>query len=276
MSSITEIIFAGQDHYITSNFGYRTMNGVRSFHYGTDYGTNLKNLPLYAIEQGSVYSKGYAANGAGYYIWIYYPRLDVLVGYYHMKQATTLAIGQVVDSRTFVGYTGTTGNSTGIHLHLGVKSKSTGEYYDPESYAKNYFNPVPTEPIGTPVIRDVSAKQIEVLTDTLRARKRPELNDGVVIGTIREGIYNIVDSRDMRHEASNGYLWYQVEHDMWIAYSDSWAAIYDPQSPIVPAPDDRDKIIAELQSQILALKKQNASQAAALKAVKEIVNEFVA
>ena len=274
MSSITNIVFAGMDHYVTSNYGYRTLNGVRAFHYGTDYGTNLKNLPLYAIEKGSVNSKGYAAGGAGHYIWIHYPRIDILVGYFHMREATNLVVGQTVGKGTFVGYTGTTGNSTGIHLHLGIKNKSTGEYYDPEVYAKNYSDPVPMDLIGTPVSRDTSVNQIEIMIDTLHARKRPELNTATIIGLIKKGMYSINATRDMRHEASNGYLWYEVEPSVWIAYSVNWAVLHEANTSVPPAIDDRDIQIAELRDQNIKLKNQNASQLAVLKTIQTIVNEI--
>lgn len=38
--------------------------------------------------------------------------------YGHMREASSLSIGDSVTFGTYVGHEGTTGNSTGIHLHL--------------------------------------------------------------------------------------------------------------------------------------------------------------
>ena len=127
MSKISDLIFAGKPHRITSPYGSR--NG--GFHYGCDYGTYLKNLPQYAIEAGEVHSKGYEANAAGYYIWVKYPRINKRFLHCHLQKPVTLNKGDKVQRGTLLGYTGTTGNSTGIHLHLGVRDLTTNLYEDP-------------------------------------------------------------------------------------------------------------------------------------------------
>ena len=141
MSSLTDIIFNGTFHYLTSGYGWRTLNGIKQFHNGADYGTNMKNLPMYAVSEGVVQSAGYESGGAGYYIWIKYPNLNKRFAYFHMQSATPLKTGSEVSRWTFVGYTGTTGNSTGVHLHLGIRDLTTGEYFDPEAYAQLFGTP---------------------------------------------------------------------------------------------------------------------------------------
>lgn len=71
--------------------------------------------------------------------------------------------------------------------------------------------------VGTPVERDVYKNQVKVLASSLRGRSRPELSDGTILGFVTQGIYNIYETRDLRSEASNGYLWYKIEDDLWIA-----------------------------------------------------------
>ena len=61
MSKISNIIFNGKDHYITSPYGSRTVistsaGKTTSYHSGTDYGTNGKKIPQYAIENGYVFA----------------------------------------------------------------------------------------------------------------------------------------------------------------------------------------------------------------------------
>ena len=148
MSKITERIFKGKEHCITSAYGPRkpieTKYGKTSpFHYGTDYGTNAKKIEQYAVENGVVLNTGYTAS-AGNYMWIKYPRLNVKMCHYHLDSIKVVK-GQTVDNNTVVAITGTTGYSTGIHLHLGVWDLNKDWYVDPEIYAKTYVAPTENE-----------------------------------------------------------------------------------------------------------------------------------
>lgn len=145
MSKVSDLIFHNEKHYVTSKFGYRypieTASGkTNPFHSGTDYGTNGKKIPQYAIENGTIISCGKAADGAKF-VWVEYPRLGVKMLHYHLDSVKVKA-RQAVDKNTLLGYTGKTGKATGIHLHLGVKRLSGGDYIDPELWAKNEY----TEP----------------------------------------------------------------------------------------------------------------------------------
>ena len=140
MSKISEIIFKGEDHYITSNFGNRTYTykgeKISDFHRGTDYGTNLKKLPQYAIEDGNIYSCGTASDGAKY-VYVNYPRINKRFVHWHLD-SISVKKGQKVSKYTKIGTTGMSGQATGIHLHLGIIDLSNGEFIDPEVYAKSY------------------------------------------------------------------------------------------------------------------------------------------
>lgn len=149
MSKISELIFDGEPHRITSPYGKRGSG----FHYGCDYGTYLKNLPQYAIEDGEVYSKGYEANAAGYYVWVKYPRINKRFLHCHLQKPVTLNKGDKVTRGTLLGYTGTTGNSTGIHLHLGVRDLTTNAYEDPEVFAMTYTDPITAQPLSDEPVR---------------------------------------------------------------------------------------------------------------------------
>lgn len=141
MSKISNIIFNGKEHYITSAYGRRPVintsaGSSASFHYGTDYGTNGKKLAQYAIENGSVLSCGRASDGANY-VWVKYPRINKKFLHYHLDSISVRA-GQSVKKGTLLGYTGKTGKATGIHLHLAVKDLTTDNYEDPEKLAQSY------------------------------------------------------------------------------------------------------------------------------------------
>ena len=145
--TLSSLIFHTDDKsavYITSPFGYRKSFGTSagatsSFHNGVDYGTNRKKIPQYAIEDGYIYSCGcdYAYGGAKF-VWVVYPRLGVKMLHYHLDTITVKA-GQAVTSKTKLGTTGMSGRATGIHLHLGLKKLSGGDYIDPEKWYKNEY-----------------------------------------------------------------------------------------------------------------------------------------
>ena len=124
MSVISNIIFGGAEHYITSPYGKRSVintaaGQTASFHRGTDYGTNGKKLPQYAIEDGTVLSCGTASDGAKY-VWVKYPRIGKKFLHYHLDSIAVKS-GQAVKKGTLLGKTGKTGKATGVHLHLGIK-----------------------------------------------------------------------------------------------------------------------------------------------------------
>ena len=146
MSTVSSLIFHNEKHYITSRYGKRsvlkTSNGqTASFHSGTDYGTNGKKIAQYAIEDGSILSCGKASDGA-LYVWVSYPRLKVKMLHYHLDSIKVKA-GQIVNKDTLLDYTGKPGKATGIHLHLGVKRLSGGDYIDPEKWSKNEYTAPP-------------------------------------------------------------------------------------------------------------------------------------
>lgn len=142
MSVVSNLIFHNAKHYVTSKFGYRSVLSTSAgktnpFHSGTDYGTNGKKIPQYAIEDGEILAATKASDGA-LYVWVKYPRLGVKFLHYHLD-SIKVKKGQKVDANTLLGYTGKTGRSTGIHLHLGIKRLSGGDFIDPEKWMKNEY-----------------------------------------------------------------------------------------------------------------------------------------
>lgn len=142
MSVVSNLIFHNAKHYVTSKFGYRSVlktsaGKTNPKHSGTDYGTNGKKIPQYAIEDGEILAATRANDGA-LYVWVKYPRLGVKMLHYHLD-SIKVKEGQKVDKNTILGYTGRTGKATGVHLHLGVKKLSGGGYIDPEKWAKEEY-----------------------------------------------------------------------------------------------------------------------------------------
>ncbi len=131
---LTDKTFERNDSKITSKFGWRKdpFTGVESFHQGVDYGTQLQNWLIYGIEEGTVLASNSDATN-GHYIWVAYPRINLKIFYCHLDRRFVTK-GEKVNGKTMLGMVGTSGRSTNIHLHMGVKHISTDKYFDHETY----------------------------------------------------------------------------------------------------------------------------------------------
>jgi murein DD-endopeptidase MepM/ murein hydrolase activator NlpD len=107
--------------YITSNFGYRIppTSGASSFHQGTDIGAYC-GAPIFAAHGGTVVYAGWNG-GYGNFVLIDHGG-GVQTAYAHIVDGGILVgYGQNVDVGTQIASVGTTGTSTGCHLHLEVR-----------------------------------------------------------------------------------------------------------------------------------------------------------
>ncbi len=104
--------------YITSHFGYRIhpIYGSRRLHAGTDFGAAC-GTPVYAATGGSVVSSGWAG-GYGNRIIVSHGG-GLATTYNHLSGYTVRSGG--VQRGQVIGYVGTTGSSTGCHLHFEVR-----------------------------------------------------------------------------------------------------------------------------------------------------------
>ncbi|MBM4311311.1 MAG: M23 family metallopeptidase [Deltaproteobacteria bacterium] len=106
------------DIYLTSGFGWRKspFTGLRQFHSGVDI-AGRKGAPIVATADGVVSSVGYDRL-LGNYVWINHDgRFET--GYAHLTKAT-VEKGEKVQRGQVIGLMGTTGMSTGYHLHYEV------------------------------------------------------------------------------------------------------------------------------------------------------------
>jgi murein DD-endopeptidase MepM/ murein hydrolase activator NlpD len=103
--------------YITSYFGeYRSPSDPS--HKGMDFGTNRKAAPTYAAADGTVVIAGWS-NSAGN--WVVINHGNGIVTKYMHHSALCVSAGQRVTKGQQIGMTGTTGWSSGIHLHYQVE-----------------------------------------------------------------------------------------------------------------------------------------------------------
>lgn len=103
---------------LTSAYGWRVhpITGNNSFHNGVDL-ANVTGTPIYAAKSGTVTAAGY--NGVyGYYVTINHgDGFSTLYG--HMTNYV-VSEGQSVSGGQLIGYMGSTGWSTGPHLHFTI------------------------------------------------------------------------------------------------------------------------------------------------------------
>ncbi len=109
------------------NSGNPTSHRVRSNKYNALDISGSKGDTIYAVEGGTVVEKGYQSKGFGYYVVIKHDNgLYSLYG--HLKSSASVNKNDSVKRGQTIGYMGSTGDSTGPHLHF--------EMYDPNDYGK--------------------------------------------------------------------------------------------------------------------------------------------
>jgi murein DD-endopeptidase MepM/ murein hydrolase activator NlpD len=118
------------DGRITSGYGWRThpIFGTRRMHTGTDFGPGY-GAPIYAAETGTVISAN--ARG-GYGNTIIIDHGQGLTTLYAHQSRFAVSSGARVTRGQVIGYVGSTGNSTGPHLHFEVRVN--GAHRDPMNY----------------------------------------------------------------------------------------------------------------------------------------------
>ena len=117
---------------ITTRFGeiYNLVDPAGSAHTGADIaGAGINCTPIYAIQAGTVTTSGYSNYGYGNYIIINHGECtddnSSYISLYGHCSSLAVEEGQVVEKGQLIGYVGTTGNSTGPHLHLEVRVNGT-------------------------------------------------------------------------------------------------------------------------------------------------------
>ena len=124
---------------VSSEYGWRKnpVSGVNNLHAGTDFAAP-GGTPIYAAASGYVQVAGWSSGGYGNYVIIYHGKMSdgnsYTTLYGHMRSVATSA-GKYVQQGQLIGYVGSTGNSTGNHLHLEVwKGGNKANAVNPRNY----------------------------------------------------------------------------------------------------------------------------------------------
>ncbi|MBO5953541.1 MAG: peptidoglycan DD-metalloendopeptidase family protein [Oscillospiraceae bacterium] len=120
--------------YLSSPYGWRVhpVHGDWRFHSGVDLAAP-GGTPIYATRAGTVTIATYS-DSAGYYVTVNHGD-GFSSSYMHMTHYIVKP-GQYVTAGQVIGYVGTTGTSTGNHLHFSIYYN--GNSVNPASYVKFY------------------------------------------------------------------------------------------------------------------------------------------
>ena len=118
-------------HTLTSYFGYRVhpIYGTTKYHSGIDIGASYGST-IIAADGGTVITAGWVSGYGNCVVISHGGGVSTLYG--HMS-SIAVSVGQGVSQGQTIGYVGSTGNSTGPHLHWEVAVN--GVRQDPLSYA---------------------------------------------------------------------------------------------------------------------------------------------
>lgn len=119
---------------LNSNFGWRVhpIYGTSKLHAGVDFPVAC-GVPVKAAHSGRVIARTYNS-GAGNKIILSHGVMNgrLITTSYHHLQGYAQPVGAQVSAGTTVGYVGTTGSSTGCHLHFEVHQD--GNAVNPSNY----------------------------------------------------------------------------------------------------------------------------------------------
>ncbi len=124
----------GASCYISSHYGYRNPNiSGWGFHGGTDIaGGGIHGKPVYATRAGKVITA--ITSNSGYGIYVLIDHGDGYSSLYAHMSARYVNSGDSVSKGQMIGRVGSTGNSTGPHLHFEIRYY--GEKKNPMNYVK--------------------------------------------------------------------------------------------------------------------------------------------
>lgn len=131
MGDLSNVFLSDAKYKLTSLFGYRSTvglpSGASAYHNGVDY-----SLPegsrIGAYDGGKVIKAGFN-KAKGNFVQVQHDG-GLVSEYEHMK-SYAVKVGDAVQAGGLLGYVGSTGISTGSHLHLGLMQD--GKYINPLS-----------------------------------------------------------------------------------------------------------------------------------------------
>lgn len=127
---------------VTTPYGRSGRFWAAGYHTGDDYGAP-KGTPVYSTGSGVVKHVGWGGWGLAYGAHVIVEHSDGIRSMYAHLSRTVVRYGDKVSSGTYIGNVGSTGNSTGPHLHY-------EERVGPYGYFNNRKPRNNRKPLGSP------------------------------------------------------------------------------------------------------------------------------
>ena len=225
MNIINHVLQTTQPYRITSPFGMRNLviggRTIRHMHNGIDL---VPRAPIIAIARGKVIrvtkdmlesrSQEIIANRLMHLSYGNFVELEHANGqrslYAHLRSSSVpenIKVGAIVEKGAVLGQMGTTGHSTGVHLHFeiieGTKKVNPLPYLLGEKQVHDFVDAI--------VTRD-NVPTLTVNIATLRFRKTP---NGELLGTFPQGAKPLYLGKT---PLINGYEWAEIVYKNQIVY----------------------------------------------------------
>ncbi|PRA04815.1 hypothetical protein CQ043_12205 [Paenibacillus sp. MYb63] len=159
-----------EGYRLTSPFGMRKhpVSGVNKFHRGVDLVVIPADGPIYAFVAGEVIHAKLGVSGSGFGNYGVTVAIKDDKGYLHVYahlSAAGVKVGQQVKRGQLIGKQGSTGISSGAHLHYEVRKACTPQFgytateagvVEPTQYLINYFGQKPVKEEKPVTVRDIN------------------------------------------------------------------------------------------------------------------------
>ena len=124
---------------ISDGYGYRSCAGCSTFHEGIDFNPG-SGYPIQAIADGIVIESEYSGALGQHVIIQHVIDGEVVLSLYgHMQSGSdTVSVGDTITRGEVIGLVGSTGQSTGPHLHFGIQIG--GGLIDPYPWMLSHVN----------------------------------------------------------------------------------------------------------------------------------------
>ena len=128
-SNVDVRVYPTTNYTLTASYGQGGGYWSSGYHTGTDFAAP-SGTPIYSAEDGVVIEAGYAGAYGNYTVIRH--EGGITTAYAH-QSSISVSVGQRVSAGQTIGTVGSTGNSTGPHLHFEVRNAS-GNFMDPMAW----------------------------------------------------------------------------------------------------------------------------------------------
>ena len=108
-----------------------------SFHKGIDFGAGYGD-PIRAAGDGVVVGAGYQSGESGYGLITIIRHSNGYYSAYAHQSSDVVSVGDRVSAGEVIGYVGSTGHSTGAHLHFEIRTEEHGGQVNPATWLRNH------------------------------------------------------------------------------------------------------------------------------------------